>query len=459
MPRALILKTFCALFAATQMATATEWTFDSNVRARWESREQTYTFNRSVPSPTDDSWWLTRLQLGAKGEFSPGWLAYVQLQDSREHGTARSSVPFISGSEGDDPVDFRQVYFEHKAASTTWRVGRQALVLGDERLVGISNWNNFSRTFDAVRVTFPKIGEGADVFVSSVVQIQPGSKTGWHANHSSTHDLFGGVYTRFAPAPKLKLEPYLLGRNSRKDLIYSAGPAGSSRPYDIPQKVLTAGVRLVGGPAEKLHGFEYDAEFAGQAGQTRGRQLVGAVLAYPGPAWLSHRAWALHAGAGYSFSFGEIPLRLYAELNRASGDRDPTDRRDQSFNNLFPSNHRPYGLMDVFSWKNMREIAVTAVTTIAGTKARLEQHWFSLDNVNDTWFRSNGSTAVRPLTAGARVAPRRAGEETDFIVSRGFGKKVTVEVGFNYFAAGPYLARTGGANDGRLGYIQTLLKW
>jgi hypothetical protein len=270
--------------------------------------------------------------------------------------------------------------------------------------------------------------------------------------------LFGGIYVRLAPTPTLKLEPYLLGRNSRKDLVYNAGAAGSSRPYDIPQKILTAGLRLVGGPAEKLGGFDYDAEFAGQTGQARGRQMVAGALVYPGPAWLDHRAWAWHAGAGYSLAT-TVPLRLYAEVNRASGDRNPTDGRNDSFLNLFPTNHRPYGIIDVFSWKNMREIALTGSSTIAGTKLRLEQHWFALDNVNDTWFRSNGVTAVRPLNIAARQAPRRVGAETDFVASRAFGKHVAVELGGGYFAVGPYVRATGGASDARLGYLQTIYQW
>jgi hypothetical protein len=303
-------------------------------------------------------------------------------------------------------------------------------------------------------VTLPKVGEGLDLFVSSVVQIQPGNKTGWHANHSSSHDLFAGVYSHFAPAPALKLQPYLLFRNSRKDLLYSAGALGTSRPYDIPQRVTTGGVRVVGGPPDKLGGFDYDLEVAGQTGEARGRQQVGTAFVYPGPAWLAHRAGAVHAGVGYSPSSVGVPLRLYGEINRGTGDGDPTDRVNEGFLNLFASNHRPYGIMDVFSWKNMREGALHAIATIHGTKARIEQHWFALDNANDAWYRSSASSTVRTFNAAARRAPRRAGNETDFLLSRAFRKAFLVEAGYCYFAAGPYLRATGGSSDAHLGYVQ-----
>ncbi len=440
-------------------ATANDWKVDLNARVRFESREQTYTFNRKVSSVTDDSWWVTRFRAGLKGDLAPAVASYVQLQDSREFGSRRSAVPFISGSEGDDPLDLRQAYVEFKVAEGVWRVGRQLLVMGEERLVGVSDWNNFARSFDAVRASWPGIGGGLDVFVSSVVRVQPGAHAGWHSNHSSRDDFFAGVYSRFAPATTLKLEPYLLGRRARKEVVYNAGAAGSSRPYDIPQEIGTAGLRLIGGPPEKLGGFDYDIDFALQYGRIRGRQLVGTTFAYPGPAWLDHRAAAFHGGLGYRVKLASAPVRFYAEANRASGDRNPTDGRSESFINHFPSNHRFYGRMDLFSWKNLREFALSAATTLRQTRARIEQHWFALDNVNDTWFRSNGTTMVRPLTAAARQAARRAGRETDLVLSHAFGQRTTVDLGFSYFAAGPYLVATGGASDAHLAYLQATWQW
>lgn len=435
------------------------WQVEVNARARVESREQNFTFNRSVASATDDTWLLTRLRIGLKGKFSPAWSTYVQLQDSREFGSARPAVPFVLGSEGDDPLDLRQAYVEYKASDYLWRVGRQVLVFGDERLVGPLDWNNLSRSFDAFRLTLPKVGAGMDIFVSSVVQVQPGSKTGSSANHSSRDDLFAGLYSRFAPQPNFKIEPYVFWRQTTKDTLYSAGAAGTARPYDIPQKITTAGLRVVGGPADKLGGFDCDAELAGQTGEARGRQSVAGALVYPGPAWLEHRAWALHGGLGYSTRIGGTPLRLYAEVNRASGDRDPADGNTESFLNLFPTNHKFYGGMDVFAWKNLREFALTAATTVSGLKVRLEHHWFALDRVSDTWFRANAVTAVRPLTAAARQAAREAGTETDLVLSRALGKRITIEAGYSYFSAGRYLAQTGGASDARFFYLQTAFQW
>ena len=39
-----------------------------------------------------------------------------------------------------------------KAFPLTLKVGRQILSYGDERLIGAFDWNNFGRTFDAVKL-------------------------------------------------------------------------------------------------------------------------------------------------------------------------------------------------------------------------------------------------------------------------------------------------------------------
>ena len=206
-------------------------------------------------------------------------------------------------------------------------------------------------------------------------------------------DLFAGVYSRFAASDTLKLEPYALWREKKSDTLYSVAGVGAARPYDIPQKIATLGVRWIGGPPEKLGGFDYDGEFAWQRGTVRGRQPVGAALVFPGPAWIDHAAWALHAGLGYTTKAPGFPLRFYGEFNHATGDKNPGDSRDESFLNLFPTNHKFYGGMDVFAWKNMSEFAFAAAATFTKqTKLRIEHHFFSLAETNDAWFRANAVT-------------------------------------------------------------------
>lgn len=440
---------------------AAAWQPDLNVRLRLESRDQNFTFNSAVNSPTDGTWLLTRARVGLKGILSAATSVYAQVQDAREVSSDRPTVPYILGSEGDDPLDLRQLYVDFKNADCTLRLGRQTLAFGDERLVGPLDWNNLGRSFDAARVTFPKMGNGLDAFVGSVVQVQPTATTGWHSNHASTDDVFAGVYGRLAWSPTLQVEPYVFRREKRSDTLYSVAGAGTARPYDIPQKITTVGLRWVGGPPDKLGGWDYDGEFAWQTGSVRGRIAGSGVFSiFPGPVWLDHEAWALHAGVGYTTKAPGFPLRVYAEYNHATGDRSQADRRDESFLNLFPTNHKFYGGMDVFAWKNMSEFAVTASATFTKqTKARIEHHFFSLAETGDTWFRANAVTAVRPLSPAALAASKDAGQETDLVVSHALNARVALDGGWSYFAAGRYLTQTGGASNASFFYVQSVFQW
>ena len=93
-------------------------------------------------------------------------------------------------------------------------------------------------------------------------------------------------------------------------------------------------------------GFDYDGEFAFQTGDVRGLDLT---------------TFAVHAGAGYTFDASWKP-RLGIEYNFASGDRDPLDREVETFQNLFPTNHKFYGFMDVFAWQNIHNPAISLKT-------------------------------------------------------------------------------------------------
>src|SRR5437870_823962 len=123
--------------------------FDIQERLRFEARQNTFDFNDAVDSLTDDSWLLNRFRIGVA--IKPvNWLKiYAQAQDSREWFSDRPKIPGAMGAEGDDQFDLRQAYLQLGPKSVNATIGRQTLAYGDERLIGISEWNNFSRTFDA----------------------------------------------------------------------------------------------------------------------------------------------------------------------------------------------------------------------------------------------------------------------------------------------------------------------
>jgi hypothetical protein len=78
------MKTSFALFAVLcawafgAESPAPNWQPELNVRLRVESRDQNFTFNSAVSSPTDGTWLLTRVRVGVKGKFSDALSLYAQ---------------------------------------------------------------------------------------------------------------------------------------------------------------------------------------------------------------------------------------------------------------------------------------------------------------------------------------------------------------------------------------------
>ncbi|MCX6909361.1 MAG: alginate export family protein, partial [Verrucomicrobia bacterium] len=118
--------------------------FDVQERMRVEERDNNFDFNNGANAATDDLFVLNRFRLGMLARPLDFITVYGQGQDSRELASRRKTVPFVLGSEGDNPFDLRQGCVEFgnlKKFPLSLRIGRQELLYGDERLVGNFEWN------------------------------------------------------------------------------------------------------------------------------------------------------------------------------------------------------------------------------------------------------------------------------------------------------------------------------
>ncbi len=425
--------------------------FDVQERLRYEKRENNFDFNQNAKAATDDDWLLQRFRIGMMIKPASWLKLYVQAQDSREFFSRRALIPGTGGAEGDDAFDLRQAYVDISDYSKCpWglKVGRQILSYGDERLVGAFEWNNFGRTFDAVKLTYKTKGFTADAFVSTPVII-----TRNKFNESDLFDtayanrdlVFSGIYATFDELPFGTLDLYTLlvdqprgNTSNNQGTLAAATTTGSlARHSDF----VTLGTRVKGDP-KKLNGFEFQGEFAYQVGDVRG---------------LSLSAFAANVGAGYNF---DTPLkpRIYAEYNYASGDSNSADGSIGTFQNLFPTNHKFYGMMDAFAWQNLHNVMLSfKITPVKDVTAQVDYNAFWLADTGDTWYRANGLTAVRTLNAAARNASSFCGHEVDFVVNWNVNKHLQVQGGYSHFFAGSYLRGTGASSDADFGYLQATI--
>ena len=186
------------------------------------------------------------------------------------------------------------------------------------------------------------------------------------------------------------------------------------------------------------------SEGAFQTGEVRGLDLT---------------SFAAHVAAGYTFDVSWMP-RVALGYNYRHGRRRPADGDIETFQNLFPTNHKFYGQMDALSWQNMHDLELTTrIQPVRPVTVRVEYHAFFLATTDDVWYRANGTTAVRPLTPVAQNASNYAGSEIDVLAQWVVSKNVVLEAGYSHFFAGDYLADTGAADDADFGYLQATISF
>lgn len=404
--------------------------FTFQARVRGEYRENVFDFNDALNSATDDSWLLHRIRLGI--EWQPlSWLhVSLQGQDVRESFSDRADIPGVMGAEGDDAFDLRLASLEFgDPKHLSLKLGRQVLSYGDERLVGPLEWLNFSRTFDAVKLHYQQQNWWVDGFVSSVVRIHEShfNVSDLSDTQNSRNQLFSGLYfsSTFIPVQTTDLYAFHLHEES---LV-----GGTD--------FITLGTRMKGDPL-KLDGWDYTFELAGQAGQVLGQDL---------------QAYAYHLEGGYNWLKAAWKPRLAFEYSHGSGDGNAADGQMKTFQNLFPTNHPPYGFMDTFSWQNMHNLVLRmAAQPHPKVKSTLDLHGFWLADTGDAWYRANGTTRVRPVTPGAS---NYAGAEMDFTVNTKLSKHLDMLLGYSHFFAGAYLDDTGAGDDADFAYLMLTLNY
>ncbi len=462
------------------------FTFDVQERLRLEVRENNFDFNDAVDSLTDDGWLLQRFRIGLLIKPASWLKIYAQTQDSREIDSDRPDFPGQLGAEGDDAFDLRQGYVEIGNAREfplTLKLGRQILAYGDERLVGSFDWNNIGRTFDAVKLRWERPKWWVEGFASAVAVPTRGKYNQSdfvNGNETDRGQVFSGLYFSTTALPFQTTDVYAFHLHEETGPKYLPLARGDTNfvtlgfrvkskpgafhhePAPMPDaKALADGKSTpTPPPAPKPLSFDYDAEGAYQTGRVRGLELT---------------AFAVHAGAGYTFEVPWTP-RIGLEYNYATGDNNAADTNIETFQNLFPTNHKFYGFMDTFSWQNMHNPAISL--KVAPTKkltVQVDYHLFWLATNEDVWYRANGVTAVRPLRTPAPAVPlgappaplppqatnadKFAGSELDFTVTYKPLKQLSLQAGYSHFFAGRYLKDTGAHDDADFGYVQATIEF
>ena len=375
----------------------------------------------------------------------PWFEVYGEMQDSTALNDQRNPSPST------DHFMLRQAWAsvgDLEEFPLVAKAGRQELIYGDQRIIGVFDWLNVGRTFDAAKMRYQCSNVWVDAFIS-----QPVLPDLHGFDTSDSHDKFSGLYASTRTLiPIQETQFYFLARNTDPHPAYEAAEKPVQYPLASPRDIYTVGGR-VQSLAGTLDGWDYGVEGGYQFGRFE--------FSNNAPN-LSQSAYAIHLQAGHTWTETPLTPRLGVEYNDASG--GISGGKHGTFDNLFPSPHGLYGIMDFFSWQNMRDVRLaTSVKPLKQLTLRLDGYCFWLDNTDDYFYQGNGAPRT---TGGYGLHPGYSsfvGSEVDFIASWALSAFASLEAGYGHFFDGDYikesLAGHGGSTGANFFYTQLIFNF
>ncbi len=376
-------------------------TLDMQIRTREENQS-----SDKYVSGNDAVYVLTRIWGGLEVRPTKTLTGYLQFVDAHALGLP---LYYVSSNQR-DVFDDRQAFLEYHTKVVKIFAGRQELRYGNERLVGISNWTDTSRTWDGF---VGRIGDKnrLDLFSSSVVAIHASSLD----KHGAGLTFHGAVGTITTWVPHTVVQPFV---------YVKAMPRVKSQQstYGTETEV-TPGAEV---SAKFPIGFYFDVLGALQRGSYANDSIS---------------AGAGVIKAGYIAQKIEWKPRLAGEYDYASGNPLTNLQRIGTFDQQYPSNHNAFGLTDLFGFQNIKQERINL--DMAPTKnlaLLIQQEWMQVATVKDSVYSGSASATVKPPAGG--FLSDDIGREFDASGQYAFLRyNMTLNAGVGHFSPGPLMRK------------------
>lgn len=433
------------------------WDIGGSFRMRYELKENGLGLPpandfRRTGVDNDNSYFSSKLLLKV-GYTARWWNFLVEGRNSSTSGDDRNP-----NLESDGPLDIHQAFVfvgNHKEFPVSLKLGRQELSYGDERLVGAFAWHNIGRVFDAAKVRWQNAWFAADAFSSKIVLPDDNNLNGWN-----DYNYFSGLHLTTKKIPKNLTELYFFARNDERGSTAANPGAFPPFQYAAPfaRDIYTVGARFRSATNE-LGNWDYTVEGAYQFGNWKPAAAS---------ARQDHQAYAFVANLGYAFAETFGTPRIALEYAFGSGDSNPNDNKHETFDNLYPTNHKFYGYMDYFSWQNLHDVrAIYQMKPHPQVTFSLEGHLYWVADTADNLYNVGGvARGAGPSAAGFGRNPgydNFIGSEIDVVVGYSINKFAMLEGGYGHFFPGSYVNSTwqnsGGSAAGDWFYLQTVIRF
>jgi hypothetical protein len=345
-----------------QLRSVPKWaTFDAELRGRTENQ----TSNNFI-SGNEQVYELTRVYGGLEVRPSKYLTGYIQFIDTHALGLPLKYV----AANMRDTFDARQAYLDFHVKKYTIIAGRQELKYGGERLVGISDWTNNSRSWDGF---LGRVGDKnrLDLFATSVVEVHPTSLD----THGAGLTFFGAVGTVGTWVPHAVIQPFVY--------VKAFPRVQSQQGIFGTETEVTTGVEAAGHLPE---GLDFDGLIALQRGSYSNDSIDSS---------------AGYIKAGYNLQKLFLKPRFLGEYDYASGNTRQDLNKINTFDQQYPSNHNAFGLTDLFGFQNIKEERMNLdLTPAKHVTVLLQQEWLQVASRFDNIYSGSAGTVVKAPTTG-----------------------------------------------------------
>ncbi|MCF8143000.1 MAG: alginate export family protein [Deltaproteobacteria bacterium] len=353
---------------------------------------------------------------------------FVQFQDARFALSDLKKDNFGPNCPYWNELDLRQAFFEWREIGNSplgFKVGRQAIQYGDNRIFGPGGWGNVGRyTWDGGKILVQTPAVDVDIFTAQRILYQ---KDEFDDDHFP-YKVYA-AYGQIKSIPKNKLDLFYVVKWDSDETTKGKTGVG---------ELLVQTVGFYG--KGKWNRFDYASTFAYQFGDY-GKDNI--------------NAFGLNAEVGYTPIDFWTP-RFAVSLSYASGDKDPNDGTYGTFDGVFGAIDMYYGRMNLFSWMNLMDIQVgVSVKPVEKMKISLDYHNFSLAQKKDAWYYCTGKK-MRWDPTGASGSD--LGNEIDLVWQYQIHPRIGLMAGCAAFFPGDFVEATGSDDNAYWAFGQIMIK-
>lgn len=359
---------------------------------------------------------------------------YRQYVDLKYSDDFRVYAEMIDASMGNNPLtttgidinrwDLQNLLVDIKIAERDdkpvyFRVGRQELLYGSQRLISPLDWANTRRNFEGLKVFSKGDDWDFDAWCTRPVNTAtpgdgPLSHFMTHPDYENMSHTFSGAWWTYKAVKDQTWDVYWIWDWNKK-VVFPNMPGGNRHTFAT--RWLRSFPVTDFGEVDRTWLAEVEGGY--QVGDDFGRRV---------------NAGFVTTGLGHQWTGTRWMPTLWAYYDWASGSRTYGSGPDNTFAQQYGLTHAFLGQIDNLARQNIADInAKFSITPTKKLVMEAQFHWFDLQTSSDVLYNITGQPFGKPNTG------KHVGEEVDLVATYTYNPNFSIQLGYFYMWYGDFV--------------------